>query len=170
MIKATKSDGVWKNPTRRPPCYPLSRRLAYTLATMSEQSVYLAKAEESLLGATSELAQGRYNNSVNRAYYACFQAAIAALQHASIGPRGGQSGWAHTYVQAEFVGRLIHQRKLYPARLRQVLARHLTLRHLADYAPEMMKYLHASRAVQRAHDFPAVIRAEGTPHACSRLP
>ncbi len=43
--------------------------------------------------------------------------------------------------QAEFVGRLIHQRKQYPKRLRQVLARHLTLRHLADYAPEMMTYL-----------------------------
>jgi len=41
--------------------------------------VYLAKAEESLVGAASELAHGRYNNSVNRAYYACFQAAIAAL-------------------------------------------------------------------------------------------
>ncbi len=94
---------------------------------MSEPSVYLAKAEESLVGAASELAHGRYNNSVNRAYYACFQAAIAALQHASIGPR---------------------------------------LRHLADYAPEMMTYLHASRAVQRAHDFLAVIRAEVTPHAC----
>jgi uncharacterized protein (UPF0332 family) len=133
---------------------------------MSEPSGYLAKAEESLVGAASELAHGRYNNSVNRAYYACFQAAIAALQHASIGPRGGQSGWAHAYVQAEFVGRLIHQRKLYPERLRQVLARHLTLRHLADYAPEMMTYLHASRAVQRAHDFLAVIRAEVTPHAC----
>ena len=133
---------------------------------MSEPSVYLAKAEESLVGAASELAHGRYNNSVNRAYYACFQAAIAALQHASIRPRGGHSGWAHAYVQAEFVGRLIHQRKQYPERLRQVLARHLTLRHLADYAPEMMTYLHASRAVQRAHDFLAVIRAEVTPHAC----
>src|SRR5262245_49935272 len=146
--------------------YPLSCSLAYTLTAMSELSGYLAKAEESLLGAASELAQGRYNNSVNRAYYACFQAAIAALQHASISPRGGPSGWAHAYVQAEFVGRLIHQRKQYPARLRQVLARHLTLRHLADYAPEMMTYLHASRAVQRAHDFLAVIRAEVTPHAC----
>lgn len=139
--------------------------MAYTLMAMSEPSVYLAKAEESLLGATSELAQGRYNNSVNRAYYACFQAAIAALQHVSIGPRGSQSGWAHAYVQAEFVGRLIHQRKQYPERLRQVLARHLTLRHLADYAPEMVTYLQASRAVQRAQDFVTVIRVEVTPHA-----
>jgi len=30
----------------------------------------------------------------------------------------------------------------------------------------MMTYLHASRVVQRAHDFLAVIRAEVTPHAC----
>ena len=67
--------------------------------------------------------------------------------------------------QAEFVGRLIHQRKQYPERFRQVLARHLTLRHLADYAPEMVTYLHASRAVHRAQDFLAVIRAEVTPHA-----
>jgi hypothetical protein len=33
----------------------------------------------------------------------------------------------------------------------------------------MMTYLHASRAVQRAHDFLAVIRAEVTPHACWRF-
>lgn len=50
---------------------------------MSKLHVYLAKAEESLLGAISELEQSRYNNSTNRAYYACFQAAITALQHAS---------------------------------------------------------------------------------------
>jgi len=127
--------------------------------------VYLAKAEESLLGAISELEQSRYNNSANRAYYACFQAAIAALQHASLAPRGGQSTWGHAFVQAEFVGRLINQRKQYPERLRQVLARHLTLRHVADYGPETVTYLHASRAVQRTRDFLAVIRAEVMPHA-----
>ena len=44
--------------------YPSSCSLAYTLTAMSERSVYLAKAEESLLGAASELAQGRYNGSV----------------------------------------------------------------------------------------------------------
>src|SRR5256885_9742308 len=51
---------------------------------MSEPSVCLAKAEESLVGAASELAHGRYNNSVNRAYYACFQAAIAVLSQVFI--------------------------------------------------------------------------------------
>ena len=46
---------------------------------MSDLSdAFLSKARESLEGATSELVNGRYNNAANRAYYACFQAAIAA--------------------------------------------------------------------------------------------
>jgi hypothetical protein len=77
----------------------------------------------------------------------------------------GQSAWGHAFVQAEFVGKLINQRKQYPERLRQVLARHLTLRHVVDYGPETVAYLHASRAVQRTRDFLAVIRAEVMPHA-----
>lgn len=64
--------------------------------------VYWAKAEESLAGAESEFAQGRYNNCANRCYYACFQAAIVALLRAGVLPRGGQ--WEHAYVQGEFVG------------------------------------------------------------------
>ena len=40
---------------------------------------FLAKAQESLAGAESEFAAGRYNNCANRCYYACFQAAIHAL-------------------------------------------------------------------------------------------
>jgi hypothetical protein len=74
--------------------------------------------------------------------------------------------WDHAFVQAECVGRLMHQRKQYPTRLRQVLARQLTLRHLADYAPDTVTPLQASRAVQRARNFLAVIRTEVTPHAC----
>jgi HEPN domain len=53
--------------------------------------IYLTKAEESLRGAESEFAQGRYNNAANRCYYACFQAAVAALHHASVAPRGGRT-------------------------------------------------------------------------------
>ena len=36
-------------------------------------AIFLAKAEESLAGAESEYANGRYNNCANRCYYACFQ-------------------------------------------------------------------------------------------------
>ncbi len=51
---------------------------------------YLAKAEESLAGAEREFAAGAYNNCANRAYYACFQAAIAALDLADIRPPDGK--------------------------------------------------------------------------------
>ena len=100
--------------------------------------IYLIKAEESLRGVESEFAQGRYNNAANRCYYACFQAAVAALHHAGMTPRGVRSEWGHAFVQAEFVGRLIHRRRLYPAELPQVLARNLTPRHTADYAQDLV--------------------------------
>ena len=59
-----------------------------------EAAVYQAKAEESLAGAEVEFASGRYNNSANRAYYACFQAAVAALIRAGVRPTGGGE-WSH---------------------------------------------------------------------------
>jgi uncharacterized protein (UPF0332 family) len=101
---------------------------------MELHELYLLKAEESLAGAESEFANGRYNNCANRCYYACFQAAVAALQMANITPEG--RNWGHAFVQARFSGQLINRRKLYPVRLRDVLLRTLTLRQTADYAPD----------------------------------
>jgi len=119
----------------------------------------LTKAEESLQGAESECGHGRYNNTANRCYYACFQAAIAALSQASIRPRGGVA-WGYAFVQAAFVGQLINQRQRYPAALRQVLARNLILRHRADYAEDTVTQVQAARALQRTRDFLAAIRQE----------
>ncbi len=68
-------------------------------------AIYLTKAIESLLTAESEFANGRYNSCANRSYYACFQAAIAAILNEGIRP-GGQ--WNHPFVQAQFVGVLIN--------------------------------------------------------------
>ena len=47
--------------------------------------IFFAKAEESLAGAVSEYVNGRYNNCANRACYACFQAAVAALVCEGVG-------------------------------------------------------------------------------------
>jgi uncharacterized protein (UPF0332 family) len=88
--------------------------------------LYLAKAEESLAGAESEFANGRYDNCANRCYYACFQAAIYALMREGIEPRGGQ--WGHDFVQAEFNGRLVNRRKLFLSTFRTVLASNYALR------------------------------------------
>jgi uncharacterized protein (UPF0332 family) len=65
-------------------------------------TIYLAKAEESLLGVESEFAHGRYNNVANRCYYACFQAAIAALQYAGMVPHGRQTTWGHAFFSTRF--------------------------------------------------------------------
>ena len=133
--------------------------MEYNRCKMSEPlTIYLTKADESLLGAQSEVDQGRYNNAANRCYYACFQAAIAALQQANISPPGGREDWGHAFVQAAFVGQLINRRKLYSAGLCQVLARNLTLRHKADYAPDLVTQRQAERAVERTREFLAAIR------------
>ena len=132
---------------------------------MSEPiTLYMVKAEESLLGAESELVQGRYNNAVNRCYYACFQAAVAALRQASISPPGGRGDWSHAFVQSAFVGQLINRRKRYSTGLRQVLARNLTLRHKADYDLDLVTQRQAERAVQRTRDFVGAIREQVDGH------
>lgn len=126
---------------------------AYNGYVMNEsRHSYLDKAQESLAGAQSEAEQGRYNNSANRSYYACFQAAIAALQHASVTPPGSGSDWSHAFVQATFVGQLINRRKLYPARLRQTLMRNMALRHGADYESADVSEVQAQRALHRSRE------------------
>ena len=121
-------------------------------------TIYLAKAEESLRTAESEFANGRYNSCANRCYYACFQAAIAALLAEGISARGQ---WSHAFVQGQFVGVLINQRHLYDTQLRRVLADNQTVREKADYRPELVNTTQASRALRRTRTFVAAVRQRG---------
>jgi uncharacterized protein (UPF0332 family) len=121
-------------------------------------TIYLAKAAESLQTAESEFANGRYNSCANRCYYACFQAAIAALLREGIRPRGQ---WNHAFVQAQLVGVLINQRKRYDRELRRVLADNQSLRDQADYRPELVTATQASRALRRSRMFINAIRQRG---------
>ena len=98
-------------------------------------TIYLAKASESLLTAESEFANGRYNSCADRCYYACFLAAIAALLREEIRPA---RQWSHAFVQAQFVGVLMNQRKRYDPQLRRVLADNQSLRDKADYCAELV--------------------------------
>jgi uncharacterized protein (UPF0332 family) len=121
-------------------------------------TIYLAKANESLLTAESEFVNGRYNSCANRCYYACFQAAIAALLREGIRPAGQ---WRHEFVQAQFVGALINQRKRYDPELRRVLADNQSLRDQADYRPELITATQAARALRRSRLFVADVRQRG---------
>jgi len=109
-----------------------------------EESIYLEKALESLEGAASEYTNGRYNNCVNRPYFAAFQAAIHALERAGTQARS----WGHDFVQAEFVGQLINRRKRYSADLRDTLLRNLELRQAADYRRQHVSQTQAASQSQ----------------------
>lgn len=130
---------------------------------MDRQAIdsYLAKAEESLHTAESEYANRRYNSCANRCYYACFQAALAALGAAGIGPRGQSGQWGHDYVQAAFVGQLINRRKQFPARLRDVLPRTYELRQTADYETDFVTQKQAERTLRRSRELVEAIRQGG---------
>lgn len=121
-------------------------------------TIYVAKATESLLTAESEFVNGRYNSCANRCYYACFQAAIAALLHEGIRPAGQ---WSHAFVQAPLVGVLINQRKRYDPDLRRVLSDNQSLRDQADSRPALVTATQASRALRRTRVFVAAVRQRG---------
>ena len=123
--------------------------------------IFLTKAEESLAGAESELANGRFNNCTNRCYYACFQAAVHALMQSGIRPPGRASEWSHAFVPAQFDGQLINRRKLHPTDLRSVIARGYLLREAADFRSTLVSQTEATRAMRRARLFVAAIRARG---------
>jgi len=121
-------------------------------------TIYSAKATESLQTAESEFVNGRYNSCANRCYYSCFQAAIVALLREGIRPRGQ---WSHEFVQAQFVGVLINQRKRYDSDLRRVLADNQILRDQADYRAELVTPTQAGRALRRSRMLVNAIQQRG---------
>jgi uncharacterized protein (UPF0332 family) len=127
----------------------------------TEIAPFIAKAAQSLATAESEFANGRYDSCANRAYYACFQAAVAALLRAGIRPRDPRGQWGHDFVQAQFAGELVGRRHRYPAELRTTLDRLFTLRQTADYRPDPVTETEANRAVRRARAFVQAIRQQG---------
>lgn len=126
----------------------------------SRDETFILKAEESLAGAESEFANGRYNNCANRCYYAVFQAAIQALSDAGIRPPGSDGIWGHDFVPSQFNGQLINRRKLYSPDLRGTLEQNYRLRVAADYEPSFVSEVRVSRALQRAQRFVAVVRRQ----------
>ena len=118
---------------------------------------YLRKVDESLSGAESEYVNGRFNNCANRAYYACFQAAVAALVRAGIGP-SGSGRYDHDAVQAQFVGELINRRHRYSPEFRDTFERLLRLREIADYRTDVATETQTVRAIRRARAFVEAVR------------
>jgi uncharacterized protein (UPF0332 family) len=121
--------------------------------------VYLWKALASLSGAELELASDFFNNAVNRAYYACYQAAVAALVAEGIAP-DLENFWPHDVVHAQFAQLLIDTRGRYPGELRATLKAIFDERLKADYEPDVIGRATAAEAVSRARAFVQTIAAK----------
>ena len=117
---------------------------------MEEAQIYMAKALESLASAQADFEAARYNACANRAYYACFQAAVAALLAADIRPGNPRGEWSHEFVQSQFNGLLINRRKLYPVSLRRVLRDTIEVRAKADYTTSAVNECVANRVLGHA--------------------
>ena len=124
---------------------------------MTEAERYLAKANDSLASARADVRGRRYNSAANRAYYAAFQAAVAALIQARIRP--ANQDWSHRFVMSQFSGRLIRRRKLLSSALHPSLGELFNHRVRADYSSENVSGRHARSAVDRAGKVVAEVSA-----------
>ena len=122
-------------------------------------SVYLTKALASLARAELELDGKLFNNAVNRAYYACYQAAVAALVAAGVDP-DLENFWPHDIVHAQFARLLIDAQARYPRALRATLKAIFDERLKADYEPDVIGAATAGEAVRRARQFVQAVADE----------
>jgi uncharacterized protein (UPF0332 family) len=76
------------------------------------EKIFFEKAEQSLQSAQILFENGCYDDSASRAYYAAFQAAIAAL--AKFGFTNDDND--HKWVQSLFARELIHRKKVFPGK------------------------------------------------------
>ena len=117
---------------------------------------YLKKSKDNLTLAKYCLENGYYDASANRAYYAAFQAAIAALSAQGI----TNDKYGHKWVQANFNRELVQRRKLYPSRMSSTLSEMILVRNRADYLDEPVSKKQAARQFSRAESFVGLVLKE----------
>jgi Uncharacterized conserved protein related to C-terminal domain of eukaryotic chaperone, SACSIN len=117
---------------------------------VTEAERYLRKARESLASAKADARARRSNSAANRAYYAAFQAAVAALIFYRV--RSADTEWQHRFVSDEFSGKLIRRRKEFGSSLRSVLPELFEVRIKADYGSNDVSKRDATLSVGRANE------------------
>ncbi len=117
---------------------------------------FLNKAKENLKIAQLGFEHGCYNACANRAYFASFQAAIAALADKGIQSDKNDHAW----VQSEFNLRLIKRKKVYPAVLKKYLPNMQTERNTADYSKQNISRKVAMRQLSDAEEMIGLIQKE----------
>ncbi len=115
------------------------------------------KAERAEVSARLLLDAGDTDGASNRAYYAMFDAARAALLAS-----GSDVGKTHKGVLDAFSDRLIKNGPL-PREMGRLLKYAETFRYVADYEGDPVKLSDAQEMVEQAETFVAAMRAEFVP-------
>jgi uncharacterized protein (UPF0332 family) len=124
---------------------------------VTEAERYLRKARESLASASADVRAKRYNSAANRAYYAAFQAAVAALIHWRV--RSVDTKWEHRFVSEEFSSKLIRRRKVFGGELADTLNRLFSIRLIGDYRDVDVSRGQGNAAHGKSERFVSAIRA-----------
>jgi uncharacterized protein (UPF0332 family) len=120
--------------------------------------IFLAKARSNLEAAERDRSHRAFDPCVSRAYFAAFQAAIAALLALAEYRRRGHY-WDHGEIAAKFTRRLIRQRKIFSSDTASILDELKTRRHQADYSTTSMSEKIAERALDKARKLVELIEA-----------
>jgi uncharacterized protein (UPF0332 family) len=140
--------------------------------------VYLAKAEQCLAGAQVAVDHGHYNNAANRAYYAAFQAATAALAAAGVIPPTPRY-WSHDFVLREYARRAVPRAVAFSPGSASALKALQDERLKADYETELLERRSGERALALARLFVDAVRQRlgeedawqsGPPHPTAKQP
>lgn len=122
---------------------------------MSGAGQLLAKAEQAAESARALLERGDLDGATNRAYYAAFHAARAALTHLDALPDGTKT---HSTVIGLF-GRHLVQAGLLDSSLGRALNRSHQLRNLTDYDVGSIDAEKVEQAIRDAERLIAAVRA-----------
>ncbi len=109
-----------------------------------EYKIFLNKARENLAAAELCLEHGYHNASVNRAYYAMFQIALALLMKKGFSFPEGRIG--HDWLQSTFARGVTKQQKVLPRRYAGFLPEAQEIRNRADYS-----FVEISKPLCRSH-------------------
>ncbi len=117
---------------------------------------FFSKAVENLKIAQLSFEHECYNACANRAYFAAFQAAVAALSAQGIRSEKNE----HSWVQSEFNFRLIKRKKIYPSKIKAYLLDMQEIRNKADYSEKDIGKKTAYRQLSRATEMINLIEKE----------
>lgn len=121
--------------------------------------VLIAKADTAASSARSLLELGDTDGAANRAYYAMFDAARAALLASGLAPMASDVSRTHSGLIGAF-GQFLVKNGRVPRDLGRLLNRAHEIRQIADYTGDSVEPADASLLVQQAAIFVAAMRNE----------